>query len=692
MHSIDWSILIVAFLIIASTALLAKRYTKNVSDFLVAGRCLRRYLLGVSSGAAAFGAITFMAYFEGYYNGGFPSTFWEMVGIPLMAVIWITGFVTYRFRETRAMTLAQFFEMRYSRNFRVLAGIICFIAGVVNFGIFPKVGANFFIHFLNLPLHFGFLGMTLETFPTLMAMLLLVSLWFVFLGGQVAITLTDFVQGLIINGALLALLVFVLFYFNWDTVSETLVASSSEGKSLLNPFDGNKLDGFNFSFFLIMVITTIYMCGSWQGEQGYRCSATNAHEARMGGILMDWGRHTVMLVLLLLPVGVFVILNSADPGHQAVTAEVQSRLAAADAANTLSQMRVPIVLSHILPVGMVGLFAAMILCAFISTHDTYLHSWGSIFVQDIILPFRKRPLSTRQHLWGLRGGVTLVAILIFCFSYFVPAKDYIMMFFQLSAAIFTGGAGICIIGGLYWKYGTTQGAYAALLTGTSIAVAGILLQIFWSIESVDETRWGIYHWFLADPSRSDWLVGALKSIDFPGANLIQSYTNNPTRCPLAGNWLTLVSIFAAIVAYFISPLLQFLTGKLKPFNLEKMLHRGEYAIEGDHLAKPATGLKTLIPSEEFNTGDKVIYWGKLAWTGLFCAMFLLILGLHLSKSNLDNTFWLNFWKYRTIIYIVLGFSLTIWFVVGSIFDVRFMVRRLREDKGDEHDDGSVTKD
>ena len=46
--------------------------------------------------------------------------------------------------------------------------------------------------------------------------------------------------------------------------------------------------------------------------------------------------------------------------------------------------------------------AAVMLAAFISTHDTYLHSWGSIFIQDVVLPFRKKPFAPRQQMWLLR--------------------------------------------------------------------------------------------------------------------------------------------------------------------------------------------------------------------------------------------------------------------------------------------------
>ena len=45
-------------------------------------------------------------------------------------ILTTSGWVIYRFRQTKSLTLAQFFEKRYSRNFRIFAGIIAFVTPI----------------------------------------------------------------------------------------------------------------------------------------------------------------------------------------------------------------------------------------------------------------------------------------------------------------------------------------------------------------------------------------------------------------------------------------------------------------------------------------------------------------------------------------------------------------------------------
>ena len=73
-------------------------------------------------------------------------------------------------------------------------------------------------------------------------------------------------------------------------------------------------------------------------------------------------------------------------------------------------------------------------------------------------------------------------MLIFLWSWLMPTRDYILMFFALSGAIWNAGAGACIIGGLYWRRGNATGAAAALVTGATTSLLALCAQIWLGTE------------------------------------------------------------------------------------------------------------------------------------------------------------------------------------------------------------------
>jgi SSS family solute:Na+ symporter len=216
----------------------------------------------------------------------------------------MSGWVIYRFRMTRSLTLAQFFEKRYSRKFRIFAGMVAFFAGLINFGIFPAVGAQFFINFCGLP--DSFLGIPM--YPLVMVVLLGIALYFVYTGGQIAVIIADFFQGVFVTIVLFIITLYLLFTIGWDQVSDSLqdtpiklakeeiqniISDESfqtlnldeqalkineinvkfENSSRINPFKTSHVEDFNFWYFLIGIIGVMYGALSWQGSQGYNSSA-----------------------------------------------------------------------------------------------------------------------------------------------------------------------------------------------------------------------------------------------------------------------------------------------------------------------------------------------------------------------------------------------------------------------------------
>src|SRR4051812_39868381 len=129
MHWIDWSFIFLTVAFVAWVGLYTRRYMKSVADFLSGNRLAGRYLLAVARGEIGAGAVSFVAAFEVVSRAGFTVMWWQWINIPVSLLVSISGFVVYRFRQTRAMTLAQFFEIRYSKSFRIFAGMLGFLAG-----------------------------------------------------------------------------------------------------------------------------------------------------------------------------------------------------------------------------------------------------------------------------------------------------------------------------------------------------------------------------------------------------------------------------------------------------------------------------------------------------------------------------------------------------------------------------------
>ncbi len=677
MKFFDWTILAIMYFGILTTVVLTKRHMRGVSDYLAAGRSAGRYLLTISAGIAGLGAITVVANLEMGYQAGFAMSWWGLTMALFGVVVTVSGWVNYRFRRTRALTLAEFFERRYSRRFRIFAGSVAFIAGLINFGIFPSVGARFFMHFLGLPESWHFLGMTLPVFPSLMAALLITAVYFVLAGGQVAVMITDFIQGAFANLVFLILAVYLLLLVGWDQVGEVL-SQTAAGHSKINPFDTGYVSDFNFKYFLIGVVGLFYGAMSWQGTQAYNSSARTAHEGKMGGVLGLWRGRSQDVFMTIVPILVFTVLH--HPQWTGFASEVNQQLGTIDNQSVANQMRAPLVLARLLPTGLLGAFAALMMGAFISTHNTYLHSWSAIFIQDVVLPFRKTPLAPRTHLRLLRAGVIGVAIFIFFFSLFYKQSQAILLFFALTAAIFAGWSGAVIIGGLYTRWGTTGGAWTATISGVLLAVTGFVLeqtQRSWRESGL--AFWGLLDW--VGPARAQaW--AAWTEIHLPNGQEL---------------WGWAMWICALI---YVAVSLGQQAVKRQSFDLDHLLHRGKFALIGEVEKKSENigrGWRALGITSEFGRGDKFLYvltWGwNLAWVGVFIVGTIYFLTRDVNDGNWSrwDSIWLQFWHSKIWIELTVAVVVIVWFTIGGMKDVKRLLASMAQSETDDTDDGFVDR-
>ncbi|MBC2592883.1 sodium:solute symporter [Ruficoccus amylovorans] len=669
MQTLDWVILTGALMVLLVICWWASRLTKSVADFLAANRLAGRYLLAVGQGMAGLGAITIAANFEKFYQAGFGATWWVQLVIPIGLIITLSGFVIYRYRETRAMTMAQFFEMRYSKRFRVFAGVLAWSSGILNYGIFPAVSARFLIYFTGLPQQVELVGFSVPTVALVMLLLLTVAVLMAVLGGQISIMVTDMVQGQFVILVMLIILTILFFHMSWSDVIAGL-HQSPEGQSKINPFDQGNLPDFNIWYFLMMGVLNVYGTRAWQGSQGYNAAARTPHEARMAGILGDFRGMITSLAIVMVPIYVFAYLHLPQFAGDATL--IHDQLDQIANPQIQKQMLVPVALGAILPAGIMGLFAAVVILAAVSTDNTYLHSWGSIFIQDVLQPLRKKPLSSRWHMWALRLSIIGVAVFAFIWGMVFPMHEYIYMYFQITGAIYMGGAGAVIIGGLYWKRGTAGGAWAAMICGSVVAVGGIFVRnIFWPY---------LLPRFRESDAWSEFLLGL------------------PEKFPLNGMQMSFIAAVVAILAYVICSLLS----RRPPADMDRLLHRGKYAVKADVAsgAVPApldqprprrTLAQRLGIGPEFTRGDKIIYVLKLTWAMFFVLVFAVGTIIHLFVPIPDSV-WEKWWGFKVGLTYCVGIITVIWFLWGGFRDLGIMARALRSLQRDESDDGTVSDD
>ncbi len=652
MHWIDWALVSVVLAGMLWAMLYTRKYLRSVADFMAGGRCAGRYLLCNAKGEAGYGVATAVAVFEVVYQSGCLSSWWFSLVLPITMLASILGFVTYRYRETRALTLAQFFEMRYSRRFRIFTGMLGFGAGVLSYGITPAIQARFFVYFLGLPQSVPIGSWHVSTYVVIMAAYLACVVLMVCSGGQITLLVTDCLQGMVSQILYLCIAVGLFFFFSWGQIAEALT-NRPPNHSLANPFDGFAVQDFNLSYVLIFAFLSLFGTMAWQFGHSFNSAALTPHESRMGGILGQWRvfSHSVMIFVVAICAMTFL----DHPFFHDQSEPIRQTLAQMGNAQLETQMRVPTTLSYLLPVGIKGAFCVIMLLCLFAADSSHLHSWGSIFVQDVLLPLRKKHMSTKSHLLALRLAVIGVAVIAFCCSLLFRQTEYIIMWWTVTAAVYTGGAGAVIIGGLYWNRGTAAAAWSAMITGSTLALSGILYKQF----------------------HPDFFLNG-----------------------------QMIAFLTALTASAVYVTVSLLTCR-KPFNMDWMLHRGAYAVDSDRphspeAAHPAAAsnaprkkrfsLQAILDFDEnFTRGDKWIAGLLFAWSMFW--FFVVMVG---TAWNLiapwPTVWWTNYWFiYSVALPMLFGAITSVWFTWGGVTDLRLLFKRLSEERVDAYDDGTVTK-
>jgi solute:Na+ symporter, SSS family len=437
---LDWSIILVYLGLSMAAGLYGKRYISSAADFLVAGRGIGLYL-GISTLAATeIGTVTFMYYAELGYKAGFASFINGLIAGTAMLAIGRSGFIIKKLRDLQLMTVPEYFERRYSRNLRVLTGVLVATGGILNMGVFLKIEGTFLAILSGIPMQYLNLVMT---------GILLLELAYTVLGGMVSVVITDFIQFVALSVAAVIVTVLSIHAAGWqnmhDAVAHTMGASGFS--PTLNP-----QFGWTYIAFQLLLWTAINTC--WQ-TTAMRTFSTK--DSAISARVFTWTGFIFLGRGMLPMLWGIAALAMLGPGQGSLNA-------------------MPIMLSRILPNGLRGIVVAGMLAATMSVNSSYLLGWSSVIAQDIVGPLRRAPLSSRAQVRLNRVTNLFVSLFVMFWGlwYTLPGPAY--FYLSLTGTIFLGGSFASIVGGLYWKRANVVGGYASMLGGAFGTLAFFILK------------------------------------------------------------------------------------------------------------------------------------------------------------------------------------------------------------------------
>lgn len=763
MHWIDWLITLVPLVLVLWLGIHSRRYVRGVADFLAAGRVAGRYVISVGDLQAGLAVITLVAGSEQRYQCGLGVGFWGRIATPIMIFISLTGFVLYRFRQTRALSMGQFLETRYNRPLRIVAAFVRTVAEMITNAIGPAVAARFFIYFIGLPSSVSIFGVEISMYAIVVGLVLLLAMMVIWPGGRISLLVTDALQGLMSYPIFVIFTVFILTEMSWLQDVAPLMLDRVPGESFLNPMDVGSLRDFNLFATAVMIIGSVLNRGAWMGNDTSGCGRT-PHEQKMAGILGAWRTGFASMMMALLGIFAIVVMqgdrfagtakevrtvlinrisenavpdervrgelvsrtqaipptkhthgvdepysqkNNPDTPYLNTAERVLDEAAQAQIAaqhldpesmdaesikgkhkgmfqefKTLYyQMMPPTILRLKLPVGLMGLFVLLMVMLMISTDDSRIFNASSTIIQDVVMPFRKKPFERNQHLWWLRISAVAVCVFFFCVSMFFAQLDFIVMFINIMCALWLGAAGPIMIGGLYTRWGTTTGAFCALIFGSGTSFLGLIFQRNWAEH--------IYPFLV----NHGYLVYVQAVFDFVTrlCSPVVVWKMSPEKFPINSFEVYFLAMIFGCSSYVIG---SFLTCR-KRYNLDRMLHRGEYSTGESKPQSPWTWKnvysKLIGIDEEYTLGDRIIAWSvfyySIVW-GFGCTFVGIAVWNFISPWPNEWWAWYTYFD-NIILSIAIGLVSTVWFMIGGIVDIRRLFRDLAARIDNPLDDGWV---
>ena len=428
---IDWIIILLYLVGITIIGLWAVKKVHSAASFFIGNRKFGKVMMAFfmfGAGTHSDQAVTVSAK---TYHSGASGIWYQWQWLFVTPFFWL---IAPFFRRMRAITTADYFEVRYGRGVSGLYATMGIFQLLVAIGVMLK-GSGAMVQAVS--------GGAIHADLAIIAMTVMFVVYGV-AGGLSAAIVTNFVQGLLTIVLSFILLPFALHEVGgMGTLRETLSASNPEMLSLVAPGE--------ITFFFIAVIAFNALVG-WvtSPETMANCSAGKTEmEGRMGVTGGIFGKRVCTVAWML-------------TGLCAVAMYAGSELEHVDL--VYGQMARDL-LPKIAP-GLVGLFIASMLASVMSTCDSLMVAASALFTRNLYKKFFVPDRVDSHYTFVGRFAAIVIVVCGILFAFALESVvDGLEIFWMVSAMM-----GIAFWAGLFWRRATVAGAWAATLVSFSLLV------------------------------------------------------------------------------------------------------------------------------------------------------------------------------------------------------------------------------
>jgi len=363
----DWILIVFYFTLMLGVSLYSYRYIQQLKDYFKGGNRIPWWLSGVSFWMTSFSVAAFVFYPSLCYKYGWVGITLLWVAVP--ATIYSAYIFGWRWRRLRVNSPVEFIEERYNGTLRQILVWQGVPVKIVDDSLKLFATGKFVSIITNIPITYS------------IALVGGIIMLCTFLGGLWAVTITDFIQFIVLGAGLLVILPLSIYHAGGIT---KIFENTPEGFFRLTN------DEFPWSYVIPLIILYAFSWSSinWSLIQRYYCVRDEKEVQKVG-----------LTVILLYIIGPPIMFFPAFAG-KLIVPELN------DAGDIY-----PILCSKLLPAGMLGLLISAMFSATMSTLSSDFNVCASVITQDIYKRLLRNNAPEKELVWIGRISTLLVGIL-----------------------------------------------------------------------------------------------------------------------------------------------------------------------------------------------------------------------------------------------------------------------------------------